>query len=166
MLNTAIQLPAGLSMRVARPSDQAFIESLFNSTRDDLRLIDAEPDFIEALIDMQRLAQTVGYGEMYPNAMYFIVEMHQERVGRVVVDFGTDYVDIVDISFIRPARGKGYITGVIQSLQMAAVKVGVPLYSTLSLTHQDLRKAYIGLGFTTESVAGMAERLVWVPKPA
>jgi hypothetical protein len=165
MLSGGVQLPPGLSMRPARPSDSGFIENLFNSTRDDLRLIDAEADFIEAVIDQQYHAQTVGYGEMYPNAMYFIVEMHQERVGRVVVDFGADYVDIVDISFIRPARGKGYVTGVIQALQMAAAKVRAPLYSTLSLANAALRQTYVGLGFATQSVDGLAERLVWFPAP-
>jgi len=152
-------------MRVARPSDQSFIEGLFNSTRDDLRLIDAETDFIEALIDMQHHAQTIGYGEMYPNAMYYIVEMHQERVGRVIVDFGANTVDIVDITFIRPARGKGYVTGVIQALQIAAAKMQVPLCATVGLTNSALRQTYVGLGFATDWVDGMAERLVWLPSP-
>ena len=165
MLPGGVRLPAGLSMRPARPSDQGFLENLFNSTRDDLRMIDAETTFIETVIDQQCQAQTVGYGEMYPNALYFIVEMHQERVGRVVVDFGADHVDIVDISFIRPARGKGYVTGVIQALQMAAVKVRAPLYATISLANIALRQTYVGLGFAPESVAGLAERLVWFPMP-
>ncbi len=165
MQKGGIQLPAGMSMRAARQSDKGFIESLFNSTRDDLRLIDAETDFIEELIDMQYHAQTVGYGEMYPNAMYYIVEMRQERVGRVIVDFGTDYVDIVDISFIRPARGKGYVSGVIQALQMAAMKVHAPLYATIGLTNPALYNTYISLGFMAQSAKGMAECLVWFPTP-
>ncbi len=163
MLTGGLQLPAGLSMRPARPSDQGFIENLFNSTRDDLRLIDAETNFIEEIIDLQYHAQTVGYGEMYPNALYFIVEMHQERVGRVIVDFGSDYVDVVDISFIRPARDKGYVTGVVHALQMAAVKVRAPLYATIGLSNIALRQTYVSLGFASESVAGLAERLVWLP---
>lgn len=164
MRTGGVTLPAGLSLRAARPSDQGFMEELFNSTRDDLRLIDAETDLIEELIDMQYHAQTVGYGEMYPNAMHYIVEMHQERVGRVIVDFGADYADIVDISFIRPARGKGYVAGVVQSLQMAAAKMHVPLYATLSLANPALHKTYLGLGFSVESVSGMAERLIWLPQ--
>lgn len=165
MQKNSINLPVGLSMRASRPSDQGFIEALFNSTRDDLRLLDAETDFIETLIDLQHHAQTVGYGEMYPNAMYYIVEMHQERVGRVVVDFGANTVDIVDIAFIRPARCKGYVTGVIQALQMAAAKMQVPLCATVNLANPALRQTYAGLGFATDWVDGMAERLVWLPSP-
>ena len=74
-----------LGMRPARPSDSGFIESLYRSTREDLRLVDAEDDFIEALITMQQQAQTVGYGNLFPNAMTFIVEKQGEPIGRVMV---------------------------------------------------------------------------------
>ena len=61
MLSGSIKLPAGLQLRPMRSSDNAFMESLYKSTRDDLRMLDAEEDFIEEFIDLQRRAQTQGY---------------------------------------------------------------------------------------------------------
>lgn len=64
------------------------MESLYRSGRDDLRLINAEPEFVEELIDMQFRARTAGYGEAFPNAFYFVVEKLGERIGQITVDSG------------------------------------------------------------------------------
>ena len=156
-------LANGLAVRPARDNDRVFIEALHNSTRDDLRMIDAEEDFIETLIEQQHQAQTVGYGEMFPNAMYFIVEKHSEKIGRIVIDFGMNEVRLVDLAFIPVARGKGYGSNVIQMLQKAAKLNQVPL--TLSvITHNHVAKAlYFKLGFCVLEQSGSHEQLVWYP---
>ena len=75
-----LNIPHGLSIRPSTPADRGFIENLFRTTRDDLRLIDAEPDFIETLIEQQFNAQTTGYGDQFPNAMYFIIEKQGQPI--------------------------------------------------------------------------------------
>ena len=52
-MTTAFNLPDGLGLRMAMPSDQPFITGLFNSSRAVLRLADAETDYIETLIEHQ-----------------------------------------------------------------------------------------------------------------
>ena len=106
-----------LSIRPARDNDKPFIAQLHHTTRDDLRLIDAERNFIETLIEQQHHAQTVGYGQMFPNALYFIIEMQFERIGQIVVDFGINDVRLVDFSLIPAARGKGLGKQIVQILQ-------------------------------------------------
>lgn len=157
------QLPGGLSIRPARPSDAGFIESLYRSTRNDLRLIDAEDDFVEALIDQQFQAQTVGYGEMYPDAMHFIVEKLSESVGRLILDFGNNEVLIVDLAFIPVARGKGFGRGVLQGLQAAAASVQAPLVLSVHPANLSAKRLYLGLGFRVEQRTPMAERMAWHP---
>lgn len=158
-----LNLPEGLHMRPARDDDKAFIASLYRSTRHDLRLADAEQDYIETLIDMQHHAQTVGYGEKFPNAMYFIVEKHNEKVGRVVVDFGPNEIRIVDIALLPAARGHGFGKGIVQSLQAASASTRVPLLLVVERLNVGARQLYAGLGFQLAERDDLHDLLIWYP---
>jgi GNAT superfamily N-acetyltransferase len=159
-----LQIPEGLGMRPARPSDSGFLEALHRSTRDDLRLIDAEDDFIEALIDMQRRAQTEGYGSDFPDAMHFVIEKRGEAIGRAVVDFGHNEVRLVDLAFIPKARGKGFGRAILQGLQRAATQVRAPLALTVMQGNLPALRLYAGLGFQPEEVNAAYVRMVWYPQ--
>ncbi len=163
MLNNN-QLSDNLRIRPARPEDNGFIEMLYRTTRQDLRLIDAETDFIEELIAMQQRAQIAGYGETFPNAMYFVVERLDERIGRVVVDFGSNEVHVVDIALIPAAQGHGYGTQVIRVLQQAAAETRAPVVLSVSRTNPGAKRAYLALGFRVEHSDGVVERMAWYPR--
>jgi ribosomal protein S18 acetylase RimI-like enzyme len=158
-----MHLPDGLSLRPAGPGDSGFIESLYHSTRDDLRLLDAEPDFIETLIESQFQAQTEGYGESYPNAWHFIIEKQKERIGRLILDFETDGVRIVNLAFIQIARGRGYGSHILRGLQQAAIATCAPLLLTVSMDNPGAKRLYTQLGFITERTFSVYEQLVWYP---
>jgi len=160
----AIPMPAGMRMRPQRESDALFAATLYNATRDDLRLVDGEDDFIEELIEMQFRAQREGYGAQFPNAMYFIVEAHNEPIGRVAVDFGSNEVRLIDIALIPGARNKGYGTGAIRSLQMAAAKVMTPLTLSVLLGNPQAMQLYINLGFRIEQQTESHALMVWYPQ--
>lgn len=163
MLSGSIKLPAGLGLRPMRSTDSAFMESLYKSTRDDLRMLDAEEDFIEEFIDLQRRAQTQGYGDMFPNAMYFVVEYHGEPIGRVVLDFGQNEIRVMDIALIPAARGKGYGGHVLQAVQMVAGKAMAPVSLTVRFDHLRAKQLYARLGFAVEEAQIPYERMVWYP---
>ncbi len=163
MLTGSINFQSGLSLRPMGAADAAFNETLYRSTRDDLRLLDAEEDFIEALIDSQRQAQTQGYGDMFPNAMYFVAEHHNERIGRVVLDFGQNEIRVVDIALIPAARGKGYGSQVLQAVQMVAGKVMAPVALSVRFDHLRAKQLYGRLGFVVEEAQIPYERMVWYP---
>lgn len=163
MKTTSSALSAGLSIRPVRDSDAPFVASLYRSTRDDLRLVDAEDDFIEELIEMQFRAQTQGYGGQYPNAMYLLIELHGQPIGRAAVDFGHNEVRVVDIAFTPATRGKGYGAGVIRSLQLAAGKNRVPLTLTALLGNARALQFYAGMGFRMEQQTATHALLAWYP---
>lgn len=163
MISGKNNMPDGLGMRPARPADNGFIESLYRSTRDDLRQIDAEQDFIETLIEQQHHAQTVGYGELFPNAMYFIIEKQGESIGRVVLDFGTNEIRLVDIALIPSARNKGYGKNIVQTLQYAAGSARAPLYLSVLKMNQPARQLYQQLGFQLAEAGDVSDLLVWCP---
>ncbi|MGE5493525.1 MAG: GNAT family N-acetyltransferase [Actinomycetota bacterium] len=159
-----IRLPDNLGIRPARDEDQGFIASLYRSSRDDLRLVDAEDDFIEELILMQHRAQALGYGDAYPNAYYFIVENLGEKIGRVIVDFGHNEIRLVDVTFIREARGKGFGSSVIRALQHAAGQARAPLTITVHRSNPGAKRLYLALGFHVEQSDPMLELMAWYPR--
>ncbi len=162
-MKTNFNSSTGLLIRPARDNDKPFIAALHNTTRDDLRLIDAERDFIETLIEQQHHAQTVGYGQSFPNALYFIIEMQFERIGQIVVDFGMNDVRLVDFSLIPAARGKGFGKQIVQILQNAAATNQVPLTLSVQTINLTARALYLNLGFVITESNGVYDQMIWYP---
>ncbi len=163
MLSGNMKFQGGLSLRPMKTSDSAFIESLYRTTRDDLRMIDAEDEFVEDLIDIQHHAQTQGYGDMFPNAMYFVAEYQGERIGRTVLDFGQNEVRVVDIALMPAARGKGYGSQILQAVQRVAGKIMAPVSLTVRADHMSAKQLYMRLGFVVEEARMPIERMIWYP---
>ena len=158
-----MQLADGLSLRPAVPSDSGFIETLYRSTRDDLRLLDTDQDFIETVIEQQYAAQTAGYCNSSPDAWHFIIEKQQVKIGRLILDFDTDRVNIVNLALIPLARGKGFGTHILRGLQQAATKVRAPLSLTVSANNPSAKRLYLQLGFVAETSNAIYEQMVWYP---
>jgi ribosomal protein S18 acetylase RimI-like enzyme len=163
MTVSKLKVGANLQIRPSNASDKIFLEQLHNSTRDDLKLIDGEKDFVDSIIEMQYRAQTEGYGSKFPNAMYFVIEKQHERIGKVTIDFGPNEVRLIDIAFIPEARGKGFGPEVIAGLQKAAEQVSTPL--TLSVLSHNLaaKSLYLKMGFVVENVTPPYEFMAWYP---
>lgn len=160
---TGLSLPAGLHLRPSTNSDGPFLEALSRTLMADLDLADASADYIEAVKEQQFYAQTEGYGEQFPNAMYFIIEYHHEKVGKLTLDFGHNEIRIVDLGIIKKARGKGLGKGVLQALIACSEQTLLPLYLTV-LSHNIVAKAlYISLGFNLESAHLPYEQMVYLP---
>ncbi|GAB4361929.1 MAG: GNAT family N-acetyltransferase [Methylohalobius sp. ZOD2] len=159
-------MPEGLGLRPVRDGDRGFLENLYRSTREDLRLLDGEEDFIEELIEMQYRALKQGYGDQFPNAMQFIIEKQGERIGQVAVDFGPNEVRIINLSFIPKARGKGFGAQILRGMQMAAAQVRAPLALTVQSDNLVAKCLYLNLGFQVAEVVPPYERMLWYPSSA
>ncbi|MGD8175078.1 GNAT family N-acetyltransferase [Marinimicrobium sp. ARAG 43.8] len=158
-----LDLPDGLSVRPSRASDKPFLEKLHQTTREDLQLIDGEKAFVENIIEMQFRAQTEGYGEKFPNAMYFIIEKHWEPIGKATLDFGPNEIRVVDLAFIPKARNQGFGKSVIQAFQRCAHQVMAPLTLSVLQNNIQARQLYASLGFQVESVSPPYEFMIWHP---
>jgi GNAT superfamily N-acetyltransferase len=163
-MQSSIPIPDGLNIRPAGQQDKGFLERLYNSTREDLRLLNAQPDFIEALVDMQFQAQQQDYGERFPNAMYFIIEKHTEAVGRATLNFNEVEIRIVDIAFLPEARGNGFGQAIIQSFQACAKQSALPLGLTVSNINQMAIRVYLKLGFQIDSKDQLHTYMSWYPQ--
>lgn len=158
-----LQLPDGLSVRPANGKDQVFLEALYQSTRDDLGLMDVSAEQKAELMEMQFRAQTQGYGDAYPNAMYFIIEKHLEAIGKATLDFGPNEVRLIDLALIPAARGKGLGAAVVQAFQQASAAVAVPMTLTVLQENTVAKVLYQRLGFVTTAVQQPYELMIWYP---
>jgi len=158
-----LNIPAGLHIRPASSSDTAFLAKLHHSTRQDLQILDAGQDLVEELIDMQFRAQQQGYGDKFPDAMYFIIEKHHEAIGKATLDFGHNEIRLIDLAFIPAARNHGFGKAIIQSFQHCAAQTMTPL--TLSVLQHNIaaKRLYLSLGFTIDQISPPYELLIWYP---
>lgn len=164
MADVGGHLNEGLHLRPSRDSDKFFLETLYREVRQDLQLIAADQEFIEALLEMQLNAQSIGYGSTYPNALYYIVEKQNERIGRVTVDFGANEVHVIDLALIRAARNRGYGAVVLQAVQSAAAQVMTPVSLSVDPLNPGAKLFYQRLGFRFEALVGAVERWIWYPR--
>lgn len=166
MLQGLATLPNGLSIRPARPGDKAFLEKLHRDQREDLKMIDADRDFVEELLEMQLRAQTGGYGAMFPNALYFIIEKTGERVGKLTLDWSGTEARVVDLGFVKKARGRGYGQSVIQALLAACGQSKCPLAVSCPVMNAAFMNWLVMQGFVVDQAPEGASHhlLVWYPK--
>jgi len=155
--------PKGLHIRPSRAVDKAFLVKLHHAVRNDLQLIDGEKDQIESIIEMQFRAQNEGYGEQFPNAMYFIIEKHHEPIGKATVDFGPNEIRLIDIAFLPQARGHGFGSAIIQSFQVCASNAAAPLTLSVAQANVTAKQLYLSLGFQIEQSHPPYDFLAWYP---
>lgn len=159
-----LSLPAGLHVRAATSADTVFLEQLYKSTRLDLDLIDAEQALIDEIKLSQFVAQTASYEESFPNSLSLIIEYHDQKVGRVILDFGHNEILIVDISFTPEARGKGLGGGVMRSFIHCSEQTLLPLRLSVLQENTDAKKLYQRLGFVLDERCYPRDYLMYFPK--
>lgn len=162
MQGLGAQISDRLALRPQGERDRTFLAQLYHSTRDDLRLLD-DRDLTESLIEMQHRAQGEGYGDTFPDALYWIIEEQRQPIGRLVVDFSGGEVHIVDLAFIPEARGLGHGKAAIQALQQVAQRMAVPLSLSVHPMNATAKRLYHGLGFRLRRQATVFEEIVWLP---
>lgn len=155
--------PKGLHIRPSRAADKAFLEKLHHAVRNDLQFIDGDKDQIEAIIEMQFCAQNEGYGDQFPNAMYFIIEKHHQPIGKATVDFGPNEIRLIDIAFLPEARGHGFGRAIVQSFQVCSANAGAPLTLSVAQTNLAAKRLYLSLGFQIEQSQPPYDFLAWYP---
>ncbi|MDH0897656.1 MULTISPECIES: GNAT family N-acetyltransferase [unclassified Pseudomonas] len=163
MLDNTSALTQGIAIRPARSSDEAFLSGLYRSARPDLQLIDEETEFVDQLVQQQQQVMQSGIGAAYPNAMHYVIEKLDTRIGSLVVDFGHNEVRVLYLAFVPAARGLGFGRSVLQGVQQAARQVNRPVAAVVWRSNLQARSHYLSLGFQLEEASNVAERLVWYP---
>ncbi|WP_020398398.1 GNAT family N-acetyltransferase [Kordiimonas gwangyangensis] len=165
MITGSVNLPHGMSARPARASDKDFLAKMFRENRDDIRMADNSPDYIESVIDMQLRAQEGGYGSQFPNAVYMVIEKNGTRIGRVTLDIGPVELRLVDLDFIKKVQGKGLGSSILLWLMKAAAQTKRPLLVPMRRDDITMGRFLEKYGFVEDISASdsMYARMSWFP---
>lgn len=108
-----------LELRIAEPSDQAWLLTLFADCRPGISSLNLDRQLLELLIKQQKQARDMGYKKSFPTAMEYIIERTGSAVGAIYLTANTQQqsVHIVDIGFSEKNRSKGYGSEVINQLK-------------------------------------------------
>ena len=103
---------------------------------------------IDAFLQMQHRAQSMGHRGGYPGAKDEIVEYEGKSIGRMMALRGEKVIDFVDIALLPDYRGKGIGTYLIKLLLAEARETAKPIEMHVRQANP-AKRLYTRLGFLT-----------------
>jgi ribosomal protein S18 acetylase RimI-like enzyme len=154
-----------VTLRPALPADEPFLLAVYASTRaDEMAIVPWSEEQKQAFIRMQSNAQQQHYTRYYPDAVYSVIQLGQEPVGRLIVNRSADEILLMDIALLPQHRGHGLGTALIQDLMTEASQSGRPLRLHVETFNPALR-LYQRLNFRPTREMGIYLEMEW-NKPA
>lgn len=155
------KLPAALALREVHDDDQAFLDALYASRREDLRQMPMDAAFIAQMIKMQQHVQMEGVRMNYPDAWHYIIEDAGRPVGRIIIAT-TDYdLRLVDIAITPAAQRRGIARALLRAMQTEAKEQGKNIRLAVEQTNFVARGLYLQLGFVVHSADALFEQMQW-----
>jgi ribosomal protein S18 acetylase RimI-like enzyme len=143
------------ALRLSRADDQDFLFQLYASTRQaDFVALGWNSAQLEPLLRMQYSSQRQWYETTYAHARHMIVQVGEERVGRIIMDHAADAITLVDISLLPEHRGHGIGGELIRNLIAQCSQEQLPLRLQVLKTNPAGR-LYERLGFVKSGEDGL-----------
>jgi ribosomal protein S18 acetylase RimI-like enzyme len=153
-----------ISLRpVVAPDDDAFLEELYFSARDDLHDLFVDSEETRQLILMQQKAQATGYKQEFPNATYEVILFDGERAGRIVIDRSQISLAIIDIALLPSFRNRGIGSCLLDSVIEECRGHERPCELSVFKTNRAI-KLYLRKGFSAVHDMETHFRMKWTPK--
>jgi ribosomal protein S18 acetylase RimI-like enzyme len=109
--------PFEISRRPACESDRPFLLDLYAGVREpELALTPWTPEQKHAFVEMQFIAQTVGYREAHPQAAHEIICAASRDVGRIYWSSNADCLHILDVTIAPSSRSLGIGSYVLREI--------------------------------------------------
>jgi ribosomal protein S18 acetylase RimI-like enzyme len=145
----AISSPAGVvHLRPERNDDWNFRYLLFcNSRPPEWDHVQLDPALREQLMRHQFQAQTMTYAARFPHARFDIIELTDERIGRIVVNRPGDVIHVVDQAIIPPLRNQGIGTAIMRALMQEGTESDLPVRLKVADANDPSLRFYVNLGF-------------------
>ncbi len=164
----------GIRLRPARADDDRdLLLAIYASSRvDELALTGWPETQRQAFVEMQFNAQWQHYTQQHPQSLCQLVIADGgptapagDCLGRLWVDRAGEQLQLLDITLLPAARGRGLGTALLQQLMAEAGQRGVALAISVEI-HNPARRLYQRLGFTPQGeVQGLHQRMAWRPEP-
>lgn len=147
--------------RPATAEDISFLRHVYGTTREEemLRVPWTEKEKADFL-DMQFAAQKQHYETYYPLCEFLVIEMEQQRIGRLYIDRGETDIEIVDIALLPDLRGRGIgrmlLEEILEEGRATGKKVGIYVEH-----YNPARHLYDRLGFRHVDTNGVYHKMEW-----
>jgi len=155
------KLPAALALREVHEDDQAFLDALYASRREDLQQMPVDAVFISQMIKMQQHVQMEGVRMNYPEAMHCIIENAGLPVGRIIFTTNDHDLRLIDIAISPRAQRQGIARAVLLAMQLDAKTHCRDIHLAVEQTNFAARGLYMQMGFTTQSANALFEQMRW-----
>ncbi len=153
-----------ISLRVADLADEAFLLTVYASTRaDEMALVNWSPEHKGAFLQMQFNAQRQYYQSQYPQAEYYIIERDRRPVGRMIVDRSKHAILLMNIALLPDYRNKGIGSSLVRQLLEEADWALRPVQLHVEAFNR-AKGLYKRLGFVETGEAGMYLEMMRQPK--
>jgi ribosomal protein S18 acetylase RimI-like enzyme len=111
---------------VVLPDDEAFLQKLYFSTRDDLRGLLGDEQQERQLMLFQYEGQKATYAQEFPESTHDIIFFEDLPVGRLMVSRSDDVIHGVDLAVLPEYRNRGVGTEILKRLFAEAARQKVP----------------------------------------
>lgn len=156
-----IALPPPFAVRAALPSDAAFEEALYRSSRDDLLGLDAAPDLVEQLLALQWQTHRTGLRHAFPDAPGWIVLRHGVPVAHFVAAATAPGWHLASLILLPQVQRQGLGRQIVRSLQRSAADAGLALTLRVAKSNTAARQLYASLGFQVQDESLVADTMCW-----
>jgi ribosomal protein S18 acetylase RimI-like enzyme len=155
--------PAGdVFLRPEADEDREFRFSLFLQSRPPVWDLVPEPART-ALMSQQFQAQTTSYRMEFANARFDIIELDEEKIGRIVVDRPGDHLHLVDVAIVPRQRNRGIGGAIISALLDEARAADLPGQLKVDSSNDPSMRLYRRLGFRVTGTSPFHLMIQWSP---
>jgi ribosomal protein S18 acetylase RimI-like enzyme len=153
-----------LTIRPAEAADRDLLFRIYASTREEeLALTDWDDAQKVAFLTQQFTAQDAHYREHYPGAVFNLIVLNDEPIGRLYIHRRPEEIRIMDIALLPPHRNSGYGTALLQTLQDEAAGSAKSLTIHVEQFNPAL-SLYTRLGFRPVAEHGVYLLMEWSHK--
>ncbi|NJN47556.1 MAG: GNAT family N-acetyltransferase [Candidatus Competibacteraceae bacterium] len=104
----AASLPAEVALRDETDADRDFMTQLYASTRAEELAVVSWPEAVkQRFLRSQCELQRDHYRKHYPSARFWVIERHNQPIGRLYLQQGASELRIMDIALLPEQRGRG-----------------------------------------------------------
>jgi ribosomal protein S18 acetylase RimI-like enzyme len=152
-----------LTLRPSEAADRDLLFRIYASTREEeLALTDWDEPQKIAFLTQQFTAQDAHYREHYPGAVFNLILLADEPIGRLYLHCRPGEIRIMDIALLPPHRNRGIGTTLLRTLQTEAGASSKPLTIHVEQFNPALR-LYARLGFRPIAEHGVYLLMEWRP---
>jgi GNAT superfamily N-acetyltransferase len=155
--------PGPVTLRPENPEDEAFLFTVYASTRaEELAITGWDEATRTAFLNQQFRAMRLGYRGSFPQADFLVILGGDRPVGRLVVDRSGEAILVVDIALLPEYRNRGIGTLLMRDLLAEAESREKPIRLRVHQGGPAMR-FYTRLGFRSIEDYEFDVRMEWRP---